>query len=216
MRYDIYRARLLQWGDELGLLGQNPRERDPRLDREDLRPLLERALNSIKMMLDDVDGLKSKYRLQEVHSLGNRGSSMSVVNIGEQRLQVQDFLQLFFGQDQESPKAGHVLDSVGNRRRGLFPHATTRSGCHEQRSVSSRPYKNHLPEADDRKRQTSSPNFSSRYNNHVSAFSATIPPPAVNHDTRAPQNTHTRPGSSISIMSMLGSEPERPQQQSQS
>jgi hypothetical protein len=61
-----------------------------------------------------------------------------------------------------------------------------------------------------------SPNFPPRYNNHISSISTAAPPPNPIHDARIAQTAQTRPGSSMSIMSMLGSEPERLPQQSQS
>ena len=60
-----------------------------------------------------------------------------------------------------------------------------------------------------------SPNFPPRYN-HLSNIPATLPSPNPTHDARAAQAAQTRPGSSMSIMSMLGSEPERPHLQTQS
>ena len=60
-----------------------------------------------------------------------------------------------------------------------------------------------------------SPNFPPRFN-HVSSLPTAIPGPSANNDARAVTAPHTRPGSSMSIMSMLGSEPERQPHHSQS
>lgn len=86
-RYDIRRARLLQWGDGVGLLSQRPRTRDIRLDQEHLQPLLESALNCIWSMLGDADSLRSRYGLQELHFENGELLPMSQSNISEQRLQ---------------------------------------------------------------------------------------------------------------------------------
>ena len=59
-----------------------------------------------------------------------------------------------------------------------------------------------------------SPNFPPRYNTHISTPTS-APHPNPVHDARVTQAAQHRPGSSMSIMSMLGSEPERPPQQSQ-
>lgn len=58
-----------------------------------------------------------------------------------------------------------------------------------------------------------SPSFPPRYINHISSVPTTIPTANQIHDARIAQSAQTRPGSSMSIMSMLGSEPERLPQQ---
>jgi len=86
-RYDIRIARLLQWGDGVGLLSEIPRERDPRLDRKDLHSLLERALDCIRMLLTDADGLQTKYGLKQVTIVGEESSNTIMVSVSQQRLQ---------------------------------------------------------------------------------------------------------------------------------
>jgi hypothetical protein len=86
-RYDIRKARLLQWGDGVGLLSEIPRERDPRLDRKDLHSLLERALDCIHILLTDADGLQAKYGLKQVTTVGEESSNTIMVSVSQQRLQ---------------------------------------------------------------------------------------------------------------------------------
>jgi hypothetical protein len=65
-RYDIRLATLLQWGAAVGLSGDDAQEMHPRLRNSIVRPLVERALSCIKMLLNDADNLRSKYGLKQV------------------------------------------------------------------------------------------------------------------------------------------------------
>lgn len=87
-RYDIRKARSLQWGDGVGLLSEIPRERDPRLDQKDLHLLLERALDCIRMLLTDADSLQAKSGLKQVPTVGEESSNTIMVSVSQQRLQI--------------------------------------------------------------------------------------------------------------------------------
>jgi hypothetical protein len=63
-RYDIRRTRMLQWGDGVALLSENPQEQDPRLHDVELQPLINRALDCIGSLLTDADKLNEKYGLR--------------------------------------------------------------------------------------------------------------------------------------------------------
>ena len=115
-RYDIRKARSLQWGDGVGLLSEIPRERDPRLDLKDLHSLLERALDCIRMLLTDADSLQAKYGLKQVTTVGEESSNTIMVSVKSATTSdFQRLLQPLRGQDQRPPKAdsNHEEDSVG-------------------------------------------------------------------------------------------------------
>ena len=65
-RFDVRKARLLQWGDGVGLLHEPQDGRNANLDSPSLRPAVERVLHCIKMLLTDTENLRSKYGLEEV------------------------------------------------------------------------------------------------------------------------------------------------------
>jgi hypothetical protein len=65
-RFDVRKARFLQWGDGVGLLQELQEGRHPHLDSPSIRPALERVLHCIKMLLTDTEDFKSKYGLQEI------------------------------------------------------------------------------------------------------------------------------------------------------
>jgi Prion-inhibition and propagation len=60
-KLDVEKTRLLQWGDAVGLLASDPKVRNPLLDADHMRPVIERVLNCIVMLLTDGDKLRSKY-----------------------------------------------------------------------------------------------------------------------------------------------------------
>ena len=64
-RFEVRKARFLQWGDGVGLLHEAKDGRHPQLDSLSIRPALERVLHCIQMLLTDTENLKSKYGLQE-------------------------------------------------------------------------------------------------------------------------------------------------------
>jgi hypothetical protein len=65
-RFDVRKARFLQWGDGVGLLQDAQDGRHPHLDSPSLRPAVERVLHCIEMLLTDTECFKSKYGLREM------------------------------------------------------------------------------------------------------------------------------------------------------
>lgn len=65
-RYDVRKARFLQWGDGIGLLNEASKDRHPALDQPEMLPMVEKLLHCIKMLLTDTESLKTKYRLKYV------------------------------------------------------------------------------------------------------------------------------------------------------
>lgn len=64
-RFDVRKARFLQWGDGVGLLCDAHDGRHPHLDSPSLRPAVERVLHCIKMLLTDTEKFQTKYGIQE-------------------------------------------------------------------------------------------------------------------------------------------------------
>ena len=69
-RFDVRKARFLQWGDGVGLLHEVKDGRHPHLDDPYIRPAVEQVLHCIRMLLTDTEGFKSKYGLQETPEEG--------------------------------------------------------------------------------------------------------------------------------------------------
>lgn len=65
-RYDIRSATLFQWNMAVGVSPGSTRRIHPIQEDKSLRPVLERALNCIRMLLIDADLLQDKYGLQKV------------------------------------------------------------------------------------------------------------------------------------------------------
>jgi hypothetical protein len=65
-RFDVRKARFLQWGDGVGLLDDAEGGRHPALESPSLAPAVKRVLHCIEMLLTDAESFRSKYGLQEV------------------------------------------------------------------------------------------------------------------------------------------------------
>jgi hypothetical protein len=70
-RFDVRKARFLQWGDGVGLLNEAEEGRHPDLDSPAIRPAVKQVLHCIKMLLTETENLKSKYGLEEVVDVQN-------------------------------------------------------------------------------------------------------------------------------------------------
>ena len=82
-RFDVRKARLLQWGDGVGLLGDQPQERDPRSQQANTVVSVEQVLDCIKLLLNDGESLQSRYgmkRSEEVKKVVTTGVANAVSN----------------------------------------------------------------------------------------------------------------------------------------
>ncbi|ERF70730.1 hypothetical protein EPUS_05082 [Endocarpon pusillum Z07020] len=64
-KLDVEKTRLLQWGDAVGLLSTDPKNRNALLDTDHTRPVIERVLQCIFMLLTDGEKLRSRYGMLE-------------------------------------------------------------------------------------------------------------------------------------------------------
>ena len=64
-KLDVEKTRLLQWGDAVGLLSTDPKSRNALLDTDHTRPVIERVLQCIFMLLTDGETLRSRYGMLE-------------------------------------------------------------------------------------------------------------------------------------------------------
>lgn len=59
-KLDVEKTLLLQWGDRVGILSDDPGTRDARIDQYPTRSTVERVLNCISMLLTDAECLRKK------------------------------------------------------------------------------------------------------------------------------------------------------------
>ena len=64
-QFDVEKTRLLIWGESMGLLQEDEQKISDKLTSPLFRPVIDRSLNCIKMLLTDTQGLKSRYGLKE-------------------------------------------------------------------------------------------------------------------------------------------------------
>jgi hypothetical protein len=90
--YDMRRATLLQWGTAVGLADGGASKTLSRWSNSDLRPLVERALNCIQMILTDTEELQEKYGLRRVQAqVEDQYESFSLLGTSLSRQRLRDF-----------------------------------------------------------------------------------------------------------------------------
>jgi Prion-inhibition and propagation len=86
-KLDVEKTRLLQWADAVGLLASDSKSRNPLLDAEHTRPVIERVLNCIVMLMTDGDQLRAKYGMgEENQGEGTNNTSSHVAILSRSRL----------------------------------------------------------------------------------------------------------------------------------